>query len=112
MLALHDYYVEKHHQEALEDILETEKVAAPVDDPTASKIPMASTPLPRKGEDDLWALAHLNILHVQPILEAFDDDGTGFVSIREANAFTASRPADWRYTTCLQRIKLPSDQLC
>ena len=27
--------------------------------------------------EDQWALAYINILHVQPLLEAFDDDGTG-----------------------------------
>lgn len=47
--------------------------------------------------DDHWALAYINILRVQSLLEAFDDDGTGFVSVKEANMFTTSRPRDWRF---------------
>ncbi|KAJ7140231.1 hypothetical protein C8R43DRAFT_1201301 [Mycena crocata] len=46
-------------------------------------------------EDYRWALAHINVAHLQPILEAIDDDGTGFVSIRKANDFAMSRPAGW-----------------
>ncbi|KAK7062915.1 hypothetical protein VNI00_000413 [Paramarasmius palmivorus] len=42
-----------------------------------------------------WPLSYININHVQPILEAFDDDGTGFVTIKEVNTFAESRPDDW-----------------
>jgi len=47
--------------------------------------------------DDKWALEYISVSRVQPILEAFDDDGTGFVSLREANVFTTSRPKDWTW---------------
>ncbi|TFK64963.1 hypothetical protein BDN72DRAFT_922091 [Pluteus cervinus] len=51
--------------------------------------------------DDSWALAYVDIAHVQPIMETVDDDGTGFVSIKEVNTFVTSRPLDW---TLLQRL--------
>jgi hypothetical protein len=47
--------------------------------------------------DDDWALAHLNVIKLQPISEAFDDDASGFITVAEANTFTTSRPLGWRY---------------
>jgi hypothetical protein len=49
----------------------------------------------KKRDRDGWALAYISILRVQPLLEAFDDDATGWVSVNEANHFTSSRPKDW-----------------
>jgi len=49
-----------------------------------------------KRADDHLALGYINIRNMQPILEAFDDDGTGFVSIKEANQLATSRPKGWR----------------
>lgn len=46
--------------------------------------------------DNKWALQYINVAHLQSILEAIDDDGTGFVSIKEANTFAIERPKDWR----------------
>ena len=45
-----------------------------------------------------WAFRFINILYLQPIMEAFDDDGTGFITISEVNKFLDSLPADinWR----------------
>ncbi|KAI5899169.1 uncharacterized protein SCHCODRAFT_02660832 [Schizophyllum commune H4-8] len=45
--------------------------------------------------DEQWAIDALTMLTVQPITEALDDDGTGYVSTWEVNAFTSSRPDDW-----------------
>lgn len=45
--------------------------------------------------DDRWTLEHVNVAHLQPILEAIDDDGTGFISIKEANTFAVQRPKGW-----------------
>lgn len=45
--------------------------------------------------NDRWTLEHINIAHLQPILEAIDDDGTGFISIKEANTFAVERPKGW-----------------
>ena len=74
VLALRDYY-----QENVEDRKRTQE--------------------PRQfmetGPDD-WALTYINIPYLQPILEAFDDDASGFITISEVNRFTAARPRDWR----------------
>ncbi|KAF9076960.1 hypothetical protein BDP27DRAFT_1397990 [Rhodocollybia butyracea] len=49
--------------------------------------------------EDKWALQYIDILYLQPLLEAFDDDISGFVTITEVNEFTASRPQDWNIRT-------------
>lgn len=46
--------------------------------------------------EDEWALQYISISRIQPLLEAFDGDASSLVSITEVNAFTASRPKDWR----------------
>lgn len=46
---------------------------------------------------DEWAITYLNILRLQPITEAFDDDASGFITVSEVNTFTTSRPQGWRY---------------
>ncbi len=47
-------------------------------------------------ENDQWALPYINLLRIQPLMEAFDDDVSGFVTINEANALCAGRPENWR----------------
>jgi hypothetical protein len=47
--------------------------------------------------EDLWVLNCVNVAHVQPIVEALDEDGSGFISVKEANKFAGSRPKGWRY---------------
>lgn len=104
VLALHDYFVEEYHK------VETAEAASYLPSPSGNSNLSATSEYfdeqqladaaeqqkPKHDLNDKWALAYLNILHVQPILEAFDDDGTGFVSVKEANEFTSSRPKDWR----------------
>ncbi|PBK75065.1 hypothetical protein ARMSODRAFT_504209 [Armillaria solidipes] len=46
-------------------------------------------------ENDQWMLEYLNKAHLQPLLEAVDDDATGFITIREINTFAESKPKDW-----------------
>lgn len=48
------------------------------------------------GIQDAWALEFLEVQHLQPIMEAFDDDASGFITVNEVNKFTTSRPLDWR----------------
>lgn len=49
--------------------------------------------------DDLeWTLEWITITRLQPIIEAFDDDASGFITVAEVNRFTTSRPRDWRYS--------------
>ncbi|KAH8987639.1 hypothetical protein EDB92DRAFT_1948471 [Lactarius akahatsu] len=46
-------------------------------------------------DPDAWAIKFIDVTRLQPILEAFDDDASGFITITEMNRFTSSRPADW-----------------
>ena len=48
------------------------------------------------ASDDHWALKYINLLYIQPILEAIDDDGSGFINIKEVNTFTSTKPNNWR----------------
>lgn len=72
VLALHDYFIEK-----------LRPLGRPDD------------PIPAEYEKDQWTLAYLNSPHLQPLLEAIDDDATGFITIREINTFVESKPEEW-----------------
>ncbi|KAI0301375.1 hypothetical protein BC826DRAFT_989073 [Russula brevipes] len=76
VLALRDHYLEE---------LTSENVDLGMDN---SAISSSSNP-------DAWAIKFIDIMWVQPILEAFDDDASGFITVSEVNRFTSSRPADW-----------------
>ncbi|PPQ88388.1 hypothetical protein CVT25_011267 [Psilocybe cyanescens] len=43
-------------------------------------------------KEDPWVFDFIDVTHVQPIVEAMDEDGSGFISVREANRFASSRP--------------------
>jgi hypothetical protein len=78
VLALRDYYLEK--------LASDTKIVLGVD---TSVIGNSTNP-------DAWAIKYIDVMWVQPILEAFDDDASGFITVTEVNRFTSSRPADWR----------------
>ena len=78
MLALRDHFLEKL-------ILETN------DGPD-----MGTSVISSSTDPDAWAIKYIDVLWVQPILEAFDDDASGFITVAEVNRFTSSRPVDWR----------------
>ncbi|KAJ7668060.1 hypothetical protein B0H17DRAFT_1336028 [Mycena rosella] len=46
---------------------------------------------------DEWALEYIDVVRLQQISEAFDDDNSGFVTVAEVNAFTSDsmRPLKW-----------------
>ena len=46
---------------------------------------------------DKWALRFISVNYARNILEAFDEDASGFVTVKEVNEFTRSRPLDWRW---------------
>ncbi|KAK7042365.1 hypothetical protein R3P38DRAFT_2890069 [Favolaschia claudopus] len=46
-------------------------------------------------EADMWALQYIDVVYLQAISEAFDDDASGFITVAEVNAFTTARPLDW-----------------
>ncbi|KAJ7508959.1 hypothetical protein B0H11DRAFT_1360059 [Mycena galericulata] len=45
--------------------------------------------------EDRWAIEYITLARVRSILEAFDDDGSGWISVLEANHFTSSRPLNY-----------------
>lgn len=63
-----------------------ESVYGPVEAPTS---------LTRRDE---WTNEFIELLYLQRIKEAFDEDGSGFVTIREVNKFTEMQPTSlgWR----------------
>jgi hypothetical protein len=81
VLALRDHFVEKLAAEA-------EGVPG-----------MGPALLNTSRNPNAWAIKFIDITRLQPILEAFDDDASGFITISEMNQFTDSRPPDWRLVT-------------
>ncbi|KAG1736416.1 uncharacterized protein EDB91DRAFT_1292002 [Suillus paluster] len=51
--------------------------------------------LPAVDPADKWCLKYLSIFYVPSLLESFDGDANGLVSIREVNAFTSAIPSGW-----------------
>ena len=49
-----------------------------------------------EGPDGL-AITSINAARARSILEALDEDASGFVTVSEVNKFTRLRPRDWRY---------------
>lgn len=81
VLALRDYYTEKYHDGSV-------RLG---DAGAAIQCTLA------ESQKDAWALPYISMLHIQPLIEAFDDDASGFVTVSEANLFTAARPLDFRF---------------
>jgi hypothetical protein len=52
--------------------------------------------IPDTLSPDAWTMKYIDIIRLQPILEAIEDDASGFITIREINRFTSSRPRGWR----------------
>ena len=48
------------------------------------------------SSSDRWALYFIGVNYARNIQEAFDEDASGFITVKEANDFTRSRPLDWR----------------
>ncbi len=78
VLALRDHYLENFTSE------------------TEGVLDMSANSINNCTNLDGWAIKHIDVMWVQPILEAFDDDASGFITIAEVNRFTSSRPIDWR----------------
>ncbi|KAI0249341.1 hypothetical protein BJV78DRAFT_1347821 [Lactifluus subvellereus] len=77
VLALRDYYLEKLASET-------------------SAVRGLSTATANDSQNpDAWAIKSIDVMRLQPILEAFNDDASGFITITEMNHFTSSRPVDW-----------------
>ncbi|KXN86242.1 hypothetical protein AN958_10320 [Leucoagaricus sp. SymC.cos] len=88
VLNLHDYYAEQRNRmDARASLI------SPLPTPPSAR--MSPILPPSKKLDDKWALAYINAAYVQSILEAVDDDGTGYISIKEVNTFVEERPSGW-----------------
>ena len=50
-----------------------------------------------------WALEYLGLSWLRPLMEAFDDDASGYVTITEVNNLIEMRPESlaWRYVLCM-----------
>ncbi|KIK64541.1 hypothetical protein GYMLUDRAFT_416337 [Collybiopsis luxurians FD-317 M1] len=68
---------------------------SPVEPLTAVSMVSVDLSVGQIFKDDHWALKYIDVSRVQPILEAIDDDGTGFISIKEVNTFVGSKPDGW-----------------
>ncbi|KAJ7913942.1 hypothetical protein B0H13DRAFT_1612003 [Mycena leptocephala] len=71
VMALRDYFQENHNHES------------------ANGEPGSHV----KADD--WALQYIDVVRVQPVSEAIDDDASGFATVGEVNRFTSMRPKDW-----------------
>ena len=78
MLTLRDHYLEKLPPE------------------TKGVLDMSTGSIDNCTNPDGWAIKYIDIMWAQPILEAIDDDASGFITVTEVNRFTSSRPVDWR----------------
>ncbi|PSS05479.1 hypothetical protein PHLCEN_2v3761 [Hermanssonia centrifuga] len=58
---------------------------------SAAMSPFVQSPRSSQRSDD-WAFEFINAKYLQPIMEAFDDDGSGYVTYQEVNEFVESRP--------------------
>ncbi|KAA1470668.1 hypothetical protein DENSPDRAFT_798038 [Dentipellis sp. KUC8613] len=78
VLAIHDYFTEQR------------RTKRPTDGLSADATDAVKTNI-----SDEWALEFINIIRIQPLIEAMDDDVSSFVTISEVNAFTKARPSGW-----------------
>ncbi|KAH9950246.1 hypothetical protein B0H21DRAFT_819379 [Amylocystis lapponica] len=57
-----------------------------------------------KKDYDAWALGFLTPNQIQPLMESFDDDVSGFITVAEANYFTTSR--GWQISASVYVTKI------
>ena len=46
--------------------------------------------------EDRWALQYVMVPRLRPLLEAMDENFSSFITVKEVNRFTSSRPDHWR----------------
>lgn len=103
-MALYDHFTQERYKlvsqtDALEDIRD---IVSPSNvESDAKKIEevydISNWEHPHTHVKDRWALEYIGVHLVRPLIEIIDDDLSSFVTITEVNAFTAARPAEWRY---------------
>lgn len=74
-----------------------------LDMPTSDTQGTGTSAITSSLDPDDWAIKFIDVTWLQPILEAFDDDASGFINITEVNRFTTSRPADWGFVSSFHK---------
>lgn len=104
VVAIHDYFARLRYAETQ---IATKSHRRADDSETDRRNVHAPGPVP-EGADlgevevyDQWALPFIRVHHVAKLAEVIDDDMSSFVNVEELNAFTAARPAQWRYEISL-----------
>lgn len=91
VMALREYFAERYADAETE---ESEALAVVFSAGRAEALPQVRK-RPGIRLEDRWTLEYISLLRLQPLLEAFDDDASTFVTVSEANAFTQTRPSGW-----------------
>ncbi|KAJ7499168.1 hypothetical protein FB451DRAFT_28305 [Mycena latifolia] len=91
VMAVHDYFTQKAGV-ALKQIHDIAAKQGADSDKVRDIAEISKTTVP---PEDLWALDYITIQHIQPLIEAIDEDGSSFVTVHELNNFTTSRPEGW-----------------
>lgn len=97
MHTLHDYYVAQYSDSSFLDS-HLNSPAAPgstAEDQAVALREAFSAAKQRAAER--WALKHINVTNIVPLMEVFDGDASGYVSVWEANQVASLRPNNWRY---------------
>jgi hypothetical protein len=76
-----------------ETLVEVEASGEQADVPPTVPKPVKDE-LAHDPEDD-WCIQYLSVFNVPAIIEAFDDDASGYVKIKEVNEFTDGIPPTW-----------------
>ncbi|KAJ7462562.1 hypothetical protein FB451DRAFT_1266995 [Mycena latifolia] len=114
VVAVQDYFLQKYSKDdqAMEDaVRDAAEGLSRAPSPALSMTTAAtddSEPLPsvlltralearttQRELEDGWAIDYISLARVRPIVEALDDHCSGWISVSEANKFTASRPVDY-----------------
>ncbi|KAJ7115485.1 hypothetical protein C8R44DRAFT_984151 [Mycena epipterygia] len=82
VMALRDHFQEKRKSQHLKE------------DKAADGQPQEQPKTTINAADE-WALDYINVVRLQQISEAFDDDASGFITVGEVNEFTTTRPPGW-----------------
>ncbi|KAF9000403.1 hypothetical protein BDQ17DRAFT_1327703 [Cyathus striatus] len=96
MFALRDYFSslsqgsKNSFAQRLADNVETKSESSPHTSDNAHDV---TKPMPQTGDE--WIKLYIDASHIQPILEAIDDDGSGYINIQEVNCFTSNCPNGW-----------------
>ncbi|KAG6905854.1 hypothetical protein DXG01_000398, partial [Tephrocybe rancida] len=92
VLALRDFYINRSHSNGDAPNSSQQQVSPP----TTTDLEDSADQTPQQpiveDDDDAWAISYINVSYLQAIAEAIDDDGSGFISIREVNDFINEKP--------------------